>query len=139
MIKDGQVDVLIWLGPGEVWFLVEMAKDIKLTWMSVDEDVLAHMAETYGVKRHVIPAAMFGGAVGEGVVSIADSAELLVRSDLPEDMVYKLTKAVSEKKDDIVIANAGWATMDPAEAWRNLAFPLHPGAARCYKEMGWMK
>lgn len=137
MIKDGQVDIIVWLGPGEVWFLVELAKDVKMTWMSVDEDVLDRMTETYGVKRHVIPAGMFGGAVGEGVVSIADSAELLVRSDLPDELVYKLTKAVSEKKGDIAIANAGWATMDPATAWQDLAFPLHPGAARYFREMGW--
>lgn len=139
MIKDGQVDVITWLGPGEVWFLVELSKDVRLTWISVDEDVLANMEELYGVRRHVIPAGMYGGMVGEGVLSIADSAELLVRSDLPEDLVYRLTKAVSEKRGDIAIANAGWATMDPATAWRDLAFPLHPGAARYFRETGGMK
>ena len=29
--------------------------------------------------------------------------------------------------------------MDPATAWRDLAFPLHPGAARYFREAGWMK
>ena len=139
MIKDGQVDIITWLGPGEVWFLVELSKDVKMSWLSVDEDVLAKMEKRYGVKRHVIPADMYGGIVGEGIVSIADSAELLARSDLPEDLVYRITRAVSEKRGDIALANAGWATMDPATAWRDLAFPLHPGAARYFREAGWMK
>ncbi len=139
MIKDGQVDIITWLGPGEVWFLVELSKDVKMSWLSVDDAVLAKMEEQYGVKRHLIPADMYGGIVGEGIVSIADSAELLARSDLPEDLVYRITKAVSEKRGDIAIANAGWATMDPATAWQDLAFPLHPGAIRYFKEAGWLK
>ena len=138
MIKDGQVDVITWLGPGEVGFLVELSKDVGMSWISVDEDVLTKMEERYGVKRHVIPASMYEGRVGEGVISIADSAELLVRSDLPDDLVYRITKAVSERKGDIAIANAGWATLDPAKGWQDLAFPLHPGAARYFREAGFM-
>lgn len=139
MAKDGNVDLLFWLGPGEIWFVVELAKNTTLTWLPVSDELHKQMADTYGVQKAEIPATMFNGTVGKTVNTLSDTAEILVRTDLAEDVVYNITKAIAEGRDDIVLANAGWKNMDKMNGHTNLAFPLHPGAARYYREIGALK
>jgi len=139
MAKDGNVDLLFWLGPGEIWFVVELSKNTALNWIPVSDDLFQKMHDTYGVQRTEIPSSMFSGVVGKNVPALCDAAELLVRSDLPEDLVYRMTKAIVEGREDIGTANAGWKTMSPETGPQNLAFPLHPGAARYYRETGVLK
>jgi len=139
MAKDGNVDLLVWLGPGEVWFVVELSKNTELKWLPISDDTFKRMNETYGVQKTEIPATMFSGVVGKNIPALCDAAEILVRADLPEELVYKITKAIAEGRDDIVIANAGWKNMDKTKGHINLAFPMHAGAAKYYKEIGVMK
>ena len=139
MAKDGNVDLLFWLGPGEIWVVVELSKSTTLNWIPVSDELYQKMHETYGVQKTEIPATMFSGVVGKNVPALCDAAELLVRSNLSDDMVYLMTKAIVEGRDDIVTANAGWKTMSAETGPQNLAFPLHPGAARYYKEIGVLK
>ncbi|WP_276819228.1 TAXI family TRAP transporter solute-binding subunit [Mailhella massiliensis] len=139
MAKDGNVDLLFWLGPGEIWFVVELSKNTTLNWLPVSDELFQKMHDTYGVQRTEIPSTMFSGVVGKNVPALCDAAELLVRSDLSEELVYNMTKAIVEGREDIGTANAGWKTMSPETAPQNLAFPLHPGAAKHYKEIGVLK
>lgn len=139
MAKDGNVDLLFWLGPGEIWFVVELSKNTTLNWLPVSDELFQKMHDTYGVQRTEIPSTMFSGVVGKNVPALCDAAELLVRSDLSEELVYNMTKAIVEGREDIGTANAGWKTMSPETAPQNLAFPLHPGAAKYYKEIGVLK
>ena len=66
---------------------------------------------------------------------------LIVRADLDEEVVYTVTKALLENKAALDKGHAGLKPFDPETAWKQekLSVPLHPGAARYYKERGWMK
>ena len=50
-----------------------------------------------------------------------------------------MVKAICEKRDDIVIASPYWSTFTPEKAAEGLALPLHPGAEKYYREMGYIK
>lgn len=139
MAKDGNVDLLFWLGPGEIWFVVELSKNTKLTWIPVSDELYQKMNAQYGIQKTEISADMFSGVVGKNTPALCDAAEIFVRSDLSDETVYTITKAIVEGKKDIGLANAGWSTMDENISWKNLAFPLHPGAEKYYKEIGAMK
>ncbi len=138
MTKDGQVDVLFWLGPGEAWFLREMSTSTELRWLSVSPEVVDSLAKKYLMYASTFEPGMYGGMMGEGVTAVATSIQLLVRENMSEDLVYKLTKATCEGRDNIVLACPTWDTFHPETAWKDVAYPLHPGAARYYKEKGYM-
>lgn len=59
---------------------------------------------------------------------------------LPEEVAYRLLKTIWEKRERILSANklAHWMVADPANMLHGLhtEIPVHPGAARFYKEMG---
>ena len=58
----------------------------------------------------------------------------MINKNVSEDIAYKMVKAMCEKRDDIVIASPFWKSFMPEKAGQGLALPLHPGAAKYYKE-----
>ena len=52
-------------------------------------------------------------------------------------MVYVVAKAVMENIDDFKQLHPAFANLNPAEMVKDgLSAPLHPGAAKAYKELG---
>lgn len=73
------------------------------------------------------------------LIGIAVRTGFMIRNDLPEDLVYKMTKAVYENWNEYVeaapwAAEKGAAGKDVAASFQ--AAPYHPGAKKAYQEMG---
>ena len=140
MAKDGQVDMIIWLGRGESWFLSEITKDIKMRWLSIKPEVVAKVTEKYGMVPAVVPGKLYSGRVGgEDIPSVAEVTGLIVRQDMDEDTVYRITKAICQRREDIIKGFPTWETFTLETATQNLPFPLHPGAEKYYRETGALK
>jgi len=66
-------------------------------------------------------------------------ATFVTSADVPEDVVYEITRAVFENLDDFRKLHPAFKNLDPKNMTKNaLSAPLHPGAAKYYKEKGWM-
>ena len=140
LAKDGLVDMIVWLGRGESWFLAEISKDIKMKWLPVSDEVAEKMNKRYGMVRASVSGDFYSGRVGgKDIPSVAEMTGLSVRADMPEEEVYKITKAICEGRDELVNSFAAWGSFTVEGAAREMAFPLHPGAARYYKEIGVLK
>lgn len=85
-----------------------------------------------------IPGGLYKG-VDQPVKTIAVMAMLAVRSDLEEDVVYSVIKAVYEDLDQIKKAHAKFKNLDVKNALVGMSVPLHPGAEKYYKEVGVLK
>jgi TRAP transporter TAXI family solute receptor len=59
-----------------------------------------------------------------------------VRHDLPEELVYNMLKAVFDNMSIISESHAQAKTMSLQNALIAMSVPLHPGAAKYYKEQG---
>ncbi|MBC7331237.1 MAG: TAXI family TRAP transporter solute-binding subunit [Synergistetes bacterium] len=86
----------------------------------------------------VIPAGTYKGQ-NEDVPAVATAGELLVNANVPEDVVYTITKILCENIEEVYAAHPANKTFDPKTGWKNIAVPLHPGAEKYYKEKGYMK
>lgn len=138
MMKDGQLDIALWIGPGEAFMVRDMMNSVDLDILPVDEKIITAVANKYGLQRGVIPATFYDGKFGHETVTVSASTELMINKSVPEDTVYKMVKAICEKRDDIIIASPFWKSFAPENAAKNLAVPLHPGAAKYYKEKGYI-
>jgi uncharacterized protein len=58
------------------------------------------------------------------------------RSDLPEDLVYNLVKAVHDNQPRLVSATDSAKETVPKNVLKNAFLPFHPGAIRYYREIG---
>ena len=63
---------------------------------------------------------------------------LFVRQDLSEDLVYRITKILMENMDELAKVHPEVKNIK-RETAGNTPVPLHPGAARYYKEQGLVK
>ena len=90
-----------------------------------------------------IPAGVYDGVDGD-VLTPAVSALLVVSSDLSEELVYGITKAMWNDNTRKLLDNGhakgkqitAETALDGVEA---LGVPLHDGAAKFYKEAGLLK
>ena len=66
-------------------------------------------------------------------------ATFVSHENVPEDVVYEVVRAVMENLDDFRSLHPAFANLDPAIMMTDgLSAPLHPGAAKYYKEKGLM-
>jgi TRAP transporter TAXI family solute receptor len=60
----------------------------------------------------------------------------VVHKDLPDDLVYKIVKTVFDNREELMKAQSSAKETVPANIGRDELLPLHPGAARYYREIG---
>ena len=92
--------------------------------------------EYYGFTT--IPAGTYA-TTDKDVTTFGVLATFVTGANVPDDVVYEVTRAVFENLDDFRALHPAFANLDPATMIKNgLSAPLHPGAAKYFKEKGWM-
>ncbi|MCH7888164.1 MAG: TAXI family TRAP transporter solute-binding subunit [Proteobacteria bacterium] len=73
------------------------------------------------------------------VTTFGVMATFVTSADVPEDIVYEVTRAVFENLDDFRKLHPAFKNLDPKKMIKDgLSAPLHRGAIKYYKEKGWM-
>jgi uncharacterized protein len=109
--------------------------------LPLPDDVIKGMVDKHGWAEAVIPPNTFKGQA-EPVKTVMAVSNILVASSVPETVVYTITKTIVESAGQLPKIHAALADFDPkrtAEPSLNGGCPLHPGAAKYYKEAGLIK
>jgi len=85
--------------------------------------------------RYVIKAGTYPGQ-DKDINTIAQPNFLAVRADLDEDAVYQITKTIYENLPFLNAIHKATKAMKLEKALNGLPMPLHPGAAKYFKEAG---
>lgn len=64
---------------------------------------------------------------------------LMASSDVSEDVVYKVTRALCESQSRLPSVHASLEDFDCKTAVEIRPIPVHPGALKYYKERGWVQ
>ncbi len=73
------------------------------------------------------------------VTTFGVMATFVTSADVKKRVVYEVVRAVFENLDDFRKLHPAFKNLDPKKMIKNaLSAPLHPGAAKYYKEKGWM-
>lgn len=137
--KDGRADMLIAVITPKHPSITEIATFGEVKFLNLEPARIKGL-EGLGYKPSTMPADTFRGQ-SQPVNTVGFPTVLITNAALPEPVAYTLTKTVLDNKDALVRGHAGLAGFDPASSWQpeNVGLPLHPGAARAYREKGWMK
>ena len=88
--------------------------------------------------KATIPGGMYNGNPDD-ITTFGVGATVVSSSAVPEEYVYRMTKAVFEKFDDFKKLHPAFEVLDKKAMTTNaLSAPLHDGAAKYYKEAGLM-
>jgi TRAP transporter TAXI family solute receptor len=140
-IKDGQADGWAHVVTKGHPAATQIVTINDTTMLPLPDEVIKGMVEKYGWAESVIPPNTFKGQT-EPVKTVMAVSNILVGADVPEAVVYTITKTIIENADKLPKIHAALGDFDPkkaAEPSYNGNCPLHPGAAKYYKEAGLLK
>jgi len=99
------------------------------------ESLLANQSE---YSRSVIPGNTYASN-SEAIATIGVRTAIITSARLPETVAYEITKAVFENIDDFRRLHPDFATLLPHDMVPSASgVPVHKGAARYYRERGWL-
>ncbi|WP_420394608.1 TAXI family TRAP transporter solute-binding subunit [Acuticoccus sp.] len=133
LIKNRQLDATLQSAGLGVASIRDLSASIPIRMVPIP----ASIADTLGAPFQAadIPAGTYDGQ-DEAVPALAITNILITSSEVDEELVYEMTKALFENLDELKTAHPAAASIDPATATTDLPVPLHPGAERYYKEAG---
>ncbi len=137
-VKVGEVDVMLVVGVRKIDWAEELCKSAEMKILKWDKDLLDMTKQKIGLDRGVIPMGTYLGTDYD-VIAPVDSGEIIVNAKVSADVAYSIVKALAEKEADYAKAHAGLADFKASGMANNLKFPLHDGAAKYYKEKGYIK
>ena len=111
------------------------AKLISITGPAVDK--LVNQYSYYA--KATIPGGMYS-ANPQPTETYGVLATLVTSAKVPDETVYQLVKATFDNFDEFNKLHPAFANLDPAKMVKDgNSAPLHPGAAKYYKEKGWVQ
>lgn len=138
LMKNRQLDVTLQSAGLGVASLRDLASSLKTVVVPIPADVVAKVGDA-AYQSAVIPANTYEGQ-GADVPTVAIANFLVTSAEVSNDTVYTMTKSMFQHLDHLVAAHAA-AKAIRADAAANgaLPAPLHPGAAKYYREAGLLK
>lgn len=136
LIKNRQLDATLQSAGLGVASIRDLATSLPINVVAVPADAVAKIGAPYVAAT--IPAGTYPGQTAD--VPTAAVVNFLVTHDgVPEETVYQMTKQLFENLDQMVAAHKAASAIKLEDATAGMPVPLHPGAARYYKEKGLIK
>jgi len=138
-VKDGRVDVAFFAGPTPYSLLMNLDSSKGFKFLGFSPSALNKYNE-------ILPGTSIATIKAGSYTSDPRSVQfpyvvnqVVVSSKLNESTVYQITKMMNEKYKEMHKLFAGATDINPATALKDNKLPLHPGAAKYYKESGLIK
>lgn len=113
--------------------LLELEQGLDLQLVTINQDTLGKLIESKPYfKTFEIPVGTYGNDTAIPTAAVMNA--LLVRSDMSEDDVYKLTKALFDNLEGLRNAHQAAADISLDTAQQGMVAPIHPGAKKYYDE-----
>jgi TRAP transporter TAXI family solute receptor len=138
--SDGQVDYIYVALAKPAAILTEIGQGRRrAALVEFPADLRKHLIDTYAYNEGIIPAGTYPMLQGADVAVTTMDSVILVHETISDDIAYRVTRSLIKAKGArLTQIHASMAAYDPAKAWSYAGVPLHPGAAKAYKEAGVM-
>nr|WP_246500837.1 TAXI family TRAP transporter solute-binding subunit [Azospirillum rugosum] len=136
-MRNGMLDAFFIVAGAPMGILQEAASRQAVALVPIDgPEVDGLLGRLPFYSRMVIPAGTYPGV--PDTPTIAVGAQLLVRADLDDSLVYRLTRTLWSERTLGILAKGHpkGAQIRPERALDGVSIPLHPGAERFYREQG---
>ena len=108
-----------------------------LTYLSLPRPLLERIAAAYYMFPATMPRGYFRGATHPVPTVAWDGFAVYGRNDMPDDFAYKLARSLYERQE-LLSGGLEHFAYHPQRVWKLADVPLHPGAERFYREIGFM-
>jgi uncharacterized protein len=119
-----------------IW--TEISQKFNLNFIDLPDDLLAKLAQDGEQERGIIPVGLYRGVMRPIPTVVRTGTVIYGRDDMPDDFAYAVAKAMDEQQELLQWKHLPFS-YNVRTVWKAGEVPLHPGAARYYKERGYMK
>ena len=137
---DNQIDAMVYTVGHPSGSIQEATTACDSVLVTVDGEAVEKLvADNSFYRTATIPGGMYRGS-DEDTKTFGVGATFVTSTDVSEDAVYAVVKSVFENFDAFKKLHPAFANLKPEEMIKDgLSAPLHDGAAKYYKEMGWIE
>ncbi|MCC8194664.1 MAG: TAXI family TRAP transporter solute-binding subunit, partial [Deltaproteobacteria bacterium] len=134
--KDNQIDAGFVVAGYPTASVMDLSLTKDIDMLSFDDAFLAKLSKAHPYfVASTIPAGTYKG-IDKDVKTCAVMAILVTHDKMPEDVIYKFTKAMFDNIGEVHASHAKGKEINLESALDGLTVPLHPGAAKYFKEKG---
>lgn len=137
-----QFDVIISTGALEnvpewnIWY--EASQKYELTYIELPSELLTKLAKDDDMVPGAIPLGLLRG-VDRPIKTMTSTGDAVYgRTDMPDDFAYAVARAMDEQQHLLQWNNVN-LSYNAHTVWKAFEVPLHQGAARYYKEKGYIQ
>ncbi|MCL4744649.1 MAG: TAXI family TRAP transporter solute-binding subunit [Burkholderiaceae bacterium] len=135
-MRDGNIDVSVNWSSAPTASISDLATAKELRFLPVLSAQAQEVIKTHPYFfEFALPKGMYRG-VDADVPSMGVPILLVTHAGVSDDLVYKVTKMLFERNDELKAVHPNAADFGPQNAGKSQVIPMHPGAARYYKEKG---
>lgn len=138
-LTDGKCDAVVVQSAAPASAITELTvtrKDVVI--LSIEDDICKKIVEKYPYyAEYTISKDVYGTSNDVNVVNLSNM--VVCSADLPEGLVYDITKSFFSEIEKIQSSNPAAKALSLESAVVAIPIPLHPGAERYFKEMGVLK
>ncbi|MBI2457060.1 MAG: TAXI family TRAP transporter solute-binding subunit [candidate division NC10 bacterium] len=139
LMKDGHAQIFTLITTVPAAAILDLASSRKIRLLSVPDDKFKELQKiNSGYSRREISKGIYPGVAHE-VHQFGTYTHLMIRADLPDDLVYGITKALAKNADSLGAVVKDVKGLTVKEMAFDVGVPYHPGALKYYKEAGALK
>lgn len=135
-MKNRQLDATLQSAGLGVASIRDLSTSVPVTMVAVPPDVVGKLGAPF--VPGTIPAGTYTGQDAD-VPTVAVVNFLVTHKDVSDELAYQMTKQLFENLPAMVAAHKAATAIKLENAIAGMPVPLHPGAARYYKEKGLIK
>lgn len=136
LMKDGHIDVFMAATSMPQASFLELEHSPGIRFIGLPEgDLQAIIDANPGYFPGLMPAGIYE-SIKEDLHTLGIAANMVVSADLPDDLVYQMCKTFWANHAVFAEVKGVWNQVKLENALTGAAIPVHPGAQKCYDELG---
>ena len=135
-LKDGKIDAAFIVAGAPTTAVVDLAtvKDVHL--VQLDAEHIEKLQSDYDFYTETTITAGTYKGVDEDATTVSVRATLIASTEVSEDDVYNLLKAMFDNQEDLIAGHAKFEYLNLEDAVAGISVPFHPGAVKYFAEQG---
>jgi TRAP transporter TAXI family solute receptor len=136
LMKDKHIDVFMAATSMPQASFIELEQSPGIRFIGLPKDKLDEILKANpGYIPGVMPKGVYK-SVDHDILTLGIVTNMVVSKDLPDDLVYKMCKVFWANHDTFSSVKKIWNKVTLEHALDGAAIPVHPGAKKCYDELG---
>jgi para-nitrobenzyl esterase len=119
-----------------IW--TEISQKFDLNFLELPEDLLKKLTQEGEQERGTIPVGLYRGVMRPIPTVVRTGTVVYGRDAMPDDFAYTVAKAMDEQQQLLQWKHLNFS-YNMHNVWKAYEVPLHPGAARYYRERGYIR